>query len=635
MPNGNEFEIIIGGDTTEISKSLTDLEKDFKELQRVIADANAKGINIDPKNVLREVAKNLNDIKKTNVGSELAKIKPGANQAAQAMTDLSRIAQDAPFGFIAIQNNITPLIESYGRLKAATGSTATALRAMVGSLAGPAGIGLAIGAITAAMVIYEKVTRGSAQATKETNNELKGIVTSISQEAARVAVLVNAIQAENLSRQQRLQAIEELKKINPNYFGQLKDEKDLIDNISGAYAAYTQGLVKAAQSKVFQAKLEKLFEKKIEIELAIDPDSPDNLIPIAKSAGETAADAFRKAYGIKPLSDTLAADLGKTAPLWSQYGAFAGKEIKKAFIRAQPFSDKNVTNKALGDLNNQIDFFVKKITDLGQIKLDPFTPPKNKTTKEGLSLNEIFAKAKEQADKGWQDLIEFSEKQADQYFDAIGKKLADQAKIRKLQDQFQQINDDIRKGIVGFKAGGEQAAPFDANIKALDDRAAILQKLKALGQTPIDVSWLSNASAGNMLLNDQLQLTLTRFQAIGGLVQEFLAPAFNQFFESIFSGTQTAGQALKSFFLGLLKQIAATVAQAAALAAIMSAFGFGGGAGFGALFKSNLGIGPNLGGIGGGNGINFGDVNFSGVLRGADIFLSGQRGGAQIGRIGG
>jgi hypothetical protein len=72
----------------------------------------------------------------------------GSNQAGQSLQNLSRIAQDAPFGFIGIANNINPLVESFGRLRAETGSTGGAFKALLGSLSGPAGLGLAVGVVT-------------------------------------------------------------------------------------------------------------------------------------------------------------------------------------------------------------------------------------------------------------------------------------------------------------------------------------------------------------------------------------------------------------------------------------------------------------------------------------------------------
>jgi molybdopterin-containing oxidoreductase family iron-sulfur binding subunit len=74
----------------------------------------------------------------------------GSNQAAFALTNLGRVAQDAPFGFIGIQNNLNPLLESFQRLKTETGSTSLAFKALGASLLGPAGIGIALSVVSSA-----------------------------------------------------------------------------------------------------------------------------------------------------------------------------------------------------------------------------------------------------------------------------------------------------------------------------------------------------------------------------------------------------------------------------------------------------------------------------------------------------
>jgi len=76
--------------------------------------------------------------------SAMARGAKGTNEAAFALGNLGRIAQDAPFGFIGITNNLNPMLESFQRLKATTGTTGSALKALAGSLVGPAGLGFAL-----------------------------------------------------------------------------------------------------------------------------------------------------------------------------------------------------------------------------------------------------------------------------------------------------------------------------------------------------------------------------------------------------------------------------------------------------------------------------------------------------------
>jgi hypothetical protein len=108
------------------------------------------------------------------VSTSLGGVAKASNTAGQSLTNLGRIAQDAPFGFIGIQNNINPLIESFGRLKAETGSTGGAFKALIGSLAGAGGIGLAVSVVTGALtVLAQKGFFKTAEAADEAAKKSK------------------------------------------------------------------------------------------------------------------------------------------------------------------------------------------------------------------------------------------------------------------------------------------------------------------------------------------------------------------------------------------------------------------------------------------------------------------------------
>ena len=90
----------------------------------------------------------------TNLGNAFKKLPSSSGQATMALTNLSRVAQDAPYGFMGIANNINPLLESFQRLQASSGSTGKALKALGASLMGPAGIGLAVGVVSSLVVAF-------------------------------------------------------------------------------------------------------------------------------------------------------------------------------------------------------------------------------------------------------------------------------------------------------------------------------------------------------------------------------------------------------------------------------------------------------------------------------------------------
>jgi hypothetical protein len=110
-----------------------------------------------------------------NIGANTQDLQAGLNQASQsinnfstqlnraakptadatnALTNLSRVAQDAPYGFMGIANNLNPMLESFQRLQKEAGGTGNALKSIASSLAGPAGIGVALGVVSSLVVAF-------------------------------------------------------------------------------------------------------------------------------------------------------------------------------------------------------------------------------------------------------------------------------------------------------------------------------------------------------------------------------------------------------------------------------------------------------------------------------------------------
>jgi len=145
-----EIEIIIGADTTNLNAELTKSQNLLKQFEAALKKStNAGEINY--------LTGQVDKLKQSIASLSQAQVKSvqGSTQAAQSIQNLSRVVQDAPFGFIGIANNINPLVESFGRLKSETGSTGGAIKALVGGLSGAAGLGLAFGAVTSAITFAQ------------------------------------------------------------------------------------------------------------------------------------------------------------------------------------------------------------------------------------------------------------------------------------------------------------------------------------------------------------------------------------------------------------------------------------------------------------------------------------------------
>jgi hypothetical protein len=208
----------------------------------------------------------------------LGKVANPTNQATLAMTNFGRIIQDAPFGFLGISNNLNPMLESFQRLKETTGTTGSALKAMAGSLMGAGGLGIAISVISSLLVVFGDKLFKSGTSAKEAAKELsvydKGVkeaLGTISQEAAKVDILVSALKSGTLSRQESVAAIKELQSIAPAYFNTLNTEKLNIDQLIIAYGNYSKSLRTAAEAKGLEKQLDALIERRLEIEKILNP----------------------------------------------------------------------------------------------------------------------------------------------------------------------------------------------------------------------------------------------------------------------------------------------------------------------------------------------------------------------------
>lgn len=179
--------------------------------------------------------------------------------------DFARIVQDAPFGIIGVGNNITQLASSFQTLKNTTGSTSAALKSAFASIfsSGNALI-LGISVLTTAFTILqqkgffksEESAKSLDDALKEYQETLTGVAAATlkgAQDAQKeLAVLKSLeIQATNtaVSTDKRLQAVNELQKQYPDYFGNLTKEQILNGQVGDAYIKVAANLLAKAKAQ--------------------------------------------------------------------------------------------------------------------------------------------------------------------------------------------------------------------------------------------------------------------------------------------------------------------------------------------------------------------------------------------------
>lgn len=205
----------------------------------------------------------------TQVETGLKNLQPAAARAGNVLTNLSRVASDAPFGFIAIQNNLEPLIQSFGTLQRETGSTGGAIKTLAASLAGPAGVAVAFSVVSSAVTaaIQKYGSLGNAlQALTAQNGEffqqqqqLASIRKQAAEDAGAEIAKLNVLSAVSSdvtnSQENRVEAAKKLVKLYGEYLPKISQEAILNGQAADAInkakdAILSKALAVAAEKKL-------------------------------------------------------------------------------------------------------------------------------------------------------------------------------------------------------------------------------------------------------------------------------------------------------------------------------------------------------------------------------------------------
>ena len=115
MANG--IDIVIGGEVSGALAAMTAVEQRTLVLQSRIAKLQQVAgttQNIDKLHKsLQLLGKTQSELGRLSGAGSFSGVTKGSNEATASLINLSRVAQDAPYGFIGIANNINPLLESF------------------------------------------------------------------------------------------------------------------------------------------------------------------------------------------------------------------------------------------------------------------------------------------------------------------------------------------------------------------------------------------------------------------------------------------------------------------------------------------------------------------------------------------
>ena len=174
----DKFFISIDADVSTLEAELIKAQNELRQFQNTLKKTTDVG-------TIKTLNENI-----TFTSSKIAHLNDRLNQsgksmgdASQSLINFSRIAQDAPYGIMGVANNLNPMVESFQRLAATEGGTKKALQAMVAGLAGPAGVGVAIGLVSSLAVTFSKdiiaFFKGPTAELEEFNKKLKEVADNI------------------------------------------------------------------------------------------------------------------------------------------------------------------------------------------------------------------------------------------------------------------------------------------------------------------------------------------------------------------------------------------------------------------------------------------------------------------------
>jgi len=354
----------------------------------------------------------------------LKKLKPGSDQATNSLINLSRVAQDAPYGFLGIANNLNPLLESFQRLRVSTGSTSGALSALKSALLGPAGLGLALGVVSSLIVSFgDKLFSAKAsmndyqKVVSEAKDEFVKMFASLSQAQNNIDLVKRGL----VSQQS---ALEQYNSTIGNVAGSADTWAEAEQKIINQGDAVVEVTLKKAAANIAYAKAGEAAFKLQELQYTQKQfEANEGSLPAVARAGfrqkikESLASATREISKFKEMANNLLAEAGT---ITKNNGLLFAPELKtkasKVTVKPDKFEidrpaigsvqielpsvlvklkvDRSVTQKGIDDISKELNRTLPTI-DI------PATPrlPKNtgaeKLTEQLLELKEIAEKVGE------------------------------------------------------------------------------------------------------------------------------------------------------------------------------------------------------------------------------------------------
>ena len=288
MPVEESISVKFKGDVGDLEKSSASVAKSFDKVDNAVAQTTKNLSSFT--SVSQKVSQASQQMAKSAAvaGGSLDKTSKSSGTATQALVNLSRVAQDAPFGFIGFANNINPAYESLVRLNQQAKETGSTLaKELSKSLIGPAGIGLALSVVSSLLITFgdrifnsKSAVEKQADAIKKAKQALVDYVDALDDvtkidltgaqnaqgELVKLQTLFKAASDVNIPLKERKKIVDELQEQYPKYFKNISDETILAGGAKTAYDNLTKAILDSARARAAQETLVDLNKQLLVVE---------------------------------------------------------------------------------------------------------------------------------------------------------------------------------------------------------------------------------------------------------------------------------------------------------------------------------------------------------------------------------
>jgi len=480
----------------------------------------------------------------TKTAKAFNEVRRSSGAAQQTVLNFGRVIQDAPYAVIAgnigaIANNIDPLVESFTRARQQGGTFGGTLKEIGKSLIGPAGIGLAISAVTSALVLWGGRSKKAKSETDDFAKSLQNAKAQAVSTGLQLQQFVETAKNSTLPLEQRNEALRKANEILGKY-----GETLTLTNIATAKATelvkkYTEGLTAQALANQFADRAATLLIKQAD----------------AQSKVTKAQDEYNKAQQAfinRPALSARDQELGRGLVFITQ----RDQALKKLTDAQTEYSS---VSKEVVDIQKQFNEQAQKSTAL---------------------LGSVGTKAKE---------VKVSD------FDFIA---GIQAGLKGFEDALKVIlGRAIDVGKIKIAVSGVVFEPKPSFFEQLQSQTS-----EKIAKAFPEAFQFKVAATVDDTTSDKLKKLAELNSFIADQIKNVVGSAINGLFDALKRGEnafKAFGNAAINALLGVIEKLLATAATAAILSFIFPVTGVGGAVGFQNIFSSLLGFRANGGPVSG------------------------------------